>query len=385
MDRLFHLGTTDSPLFSCLDVKDLIQLAKVNRRTRGCVAGYKRAAHSIVKTLSPYFTDEEIEQFRVLQSYTGTLISGSTALSFFNRTVYPGSDLDIYVEHRYSAEIALFLKTLGYAFAPRAKQAKDLLVAIHSISERFIRPDEDIYLGQGIADVYDFTRGGAKIQLITSISCPLDIILRFHSTVVMNIITSQYAISFYPFATFVWRNALVLRRQAAGIEKYEQRGWSMIDKPRTYEMTTPGHDFHSRSRFVGDSRCWVMELPKTKEDLAPETIFINSWRLSYTSAFMDNVALMTFDVPLPHSSLKYRYTLAPRIDFSDLEKRWAYRIKNHRSNRYDAELSEMLRRNDRVGDPLRCRDTGPRRDSGYPILDLLPPRPHLAMKKLLEI
>ncbi|KAJ7575548.1 hypothetical protein C8J56DRAFT_1061447 [Mycena floridula] len=337
MDRLLHSGTTDSLLFSCLDVVDLIQFAKVNRRARDCVSGYRRAAHSIFKTLSPYFCNEEIEQFRVLQSCTGTLISGSSALSFFNRTVYPGSDLDIYVEHRYSSDIALFLEALGYVFAPRPKQSRDLVEAIDYIGGRYTENPHKSYLGRGIADVYDFSRRGAKIQLITSVSCPLDIILRFHSTVVMNIITSQYAISFYPWATFVQQNSLVCSTDGAAQtkarNKYRDRGWAMIDEPTAYQMTTAGHDFHSRPRFVGDSRCWTIQLPKTAGELGPETIFTNSWRLSYASYDYGAEASIDYEVSSKHPRLQYRYVLAPKFDFSALEKKWANKVIM-RDNKY---------------------------------------------------
>ena len=75
-----------------------------------------RRAFSIDKLLSPYFTPTEVTQFRELQSQTGTLISGSTALQLFDRVTYSESDLDLYVEHRFSRALAEWLLEIGYTY-----------------------------------------------------------------------------------------------------------------------------------------------------------------------------------------------------------------------------------------------------------------------------
>ena len=60
----------------------------------------------------------------MLQYTTGFLISGSTALSFFTRQVYNGSDLDLYIEARFVSYLVFFLESSGYSFEPYDTETK---------------------------------------------------------------------------------------------------------------------------------------------------------------------------------------------------------------------------------------------------------------------
>ena len=119
-------------------------------------------------------------------------ISGSTALQFFDRTVYPDSDLDLYVEHKFRDGIAIWLEGIGYNFTPRKRFAslKEQLAFSWSDdpdpdlspSNPFFESKSNGYFGRGVANVYNFFRSERKIQLITSNHSPLEIILNFHSS-----------------------------------------------------------------------------------------------------------------------------------------------------------------------------------------------------------
>ena len=177
------VGTTDNFIFSCLDAFDLIQFSQTCREAYHRVDSYRNSAHNIYKTLSRYFTHDQIEQFRRLQSTTGTLVSGSTALTFFDRTRYEGSDLDIYVQLGYSTQVALFLRDIaGYTFGPRPSQFEDLEASLTSVAERHAQFRGDDYALEGIADIYDFFRDGKKVQLMVAFNSPLEIILAFHTS-----------------------------------------------------------------------------------------------------------------------------------------------------------------------------------------------------------
>ena len=159
-----------------------------------------RRAFSIDKLLSPYFTPTEVTQFRELQSQTGTLISGSTALQLFDRVTYSESDLDLYVEHRFSRALAEWLLEIGYTYAPLPESEN-----VRSLEEAFKRnppkrphvPDMfsgDIVFGSAGEDyfkapfVFSFEKQNPyrKIQLITSLQAPLQRILSFHSSTSLN-------------------------------------------------------------------------------------------------------------------------------------------------------------------------------------------------------
>ncbi|KAJ7604913.1 hypothetical protein FB45DRAFT_1042920 [Roridomyces roridus] len=145
-------------LFVHLSAQDLVRLMRTSRRV------YK-LIHDVCFNITRLLAE------------TGTLVSGSTTLQFFNRITYPGSDLDIYA-HRVSARGPVeFLLQNGYTYLARKWQDTDLFhQLVYSVADK-----EPSYLGRGIADVLDFYKGGKKVQLIIGERTPMETILSFHT------------------------------------------------------------------------------------------------------------------------------------------------------------------------------------------------------------
>lgn len=271
---------------------------------------------NVQNIMGRFFTDSQISHFRSLQSQTGLLISGSTAVQFFERTFYPESDLDLYVEHRYCKVIALWLVTIGYSYEARAGHPDQLEQALGTTPwkggpMRFLSSSIVDYSNSGVINVYNFHKSDSdcKIQLITSRHSPLELILKFHSTTVMNLITHEKAYSLYPRGTFKERRSLALYREDSneeaakiGRDKYVARGWTLVEELTQDEMADPTSAFSSGSRFVGDSKCWTIPiLPKL--DLPASYIEMNSWNLRYSSV---NDAEMSYTV-LTAATLRFNY------------------------------------------------------------------------------
>jgi len=123
------------------------------------------------------------------------MISGSTAVQFFDRTFYADSDLDLYVQHQSACPIALWLQSINYVFIP----CKDSdFQSLETGLEKSIKVNtEDIYGVPGVTDIYDESDKGyfdavvvldfkkenhPDIQLITSRGPPLEMVLDFHSS-----------------------------------------------------------------------------------------------------------------------------------------------------------------------------------------------------------
>ena len=150
-----------------------------------------KRAFCVDRLLSRYFTPAEITRFRELQSLTGALISGSTALQFLDRDTYPNSDLDVYVEHRYVRCLAEWLVEIGYKYTPLSDSAEmatlDAAFAAES-PERQWPPHHENIFGDGDYTkstlVFNFEKRHQQctIQLITSFNCPIQCILDFHSS-----------------------------------------------------------------------------------------------------------------------------------------------------------------------------------------------------------
>ena len=131
-----------------------------------------------------YFTVQEIFHFRELQATTGAIISGSTALQFFDRTVYADSDLDIYVQHDRARDLALWLDSIGYTFVPLENDNFKTLQMSLDKSPDFDPTDItfDNEYCDGVIILNFIKEDQPSIQVITSRGPPLGMVLQFHSS-----------------------------------------------------------------------------------------------------------------------------------------------------------------------------------------------------------
>jgi hypothetical protein len=151
-----------------LDCKDLGVLAAVNRDMQQVVKNFKGRAFTVERILAKYFNHQEIQQFKAMQVCTGTVISGSTAVQFFHRSVWGKSDLDLYVEEPFAAECGRFVVHCGYT------------PGLCSIN-KFGNEGGDYGL-ESIHSIQDFTKGPLKVQIIATESSVMKTILGFHSS-----------------------------------------------------------------------------------------------------------------------------------------------------------------------------------------------------------
>ncbi|KZV70734.1 hypothetical protein PENSPDRAFT_752268 [Peniophora sp. CONT] len=322
-------------LLSYLEPHDLASLARLNRLINGELRAYSRRMFSVNRVLSPFFKDSD--SFREMQARTGTIISGSAALQLFERTTYTDADLDVYVEYHFALDVAKYLGDReGYTFVPRGPQKPTPEETLEGIAEL---SHAGHYLGQGIANVLDFSRESKKIQVIVSKRSPIDIILHFHSTCVMNIVTHSTAYSLFPRLTFGDRFSRTFTSEAsapregpkwtAAHRKYTERGFTFVD-------AVVGDPIHGRvKRWIGDSSTWTIplspELPTVEEDTLSicsfEEVF-HQWEGS------------SIEYDLCESSrLRFVYTSA-KYERDTLRAAWKHQLVKPR--RYLAKLDRPL-------------------------------------------
>ncbi|KAK7034577.1 hypothetical protein VNI00_012206 [Paramarasmius palmivorus] len=330
-------ATTHDFLFRDLSFNDLFSYSKVSKAAHIAVQEFYRRALRIENILLPYFSLEDIRCFRIIQYVYGVLISGSTALSFFERQVYPRSDLDLYVNVKYCTILMDFLVSAGYHFHPYISEFKqqpfNLQRAIEEAIERFEAPDPVFGVQQnavprysiaGMVDVFTFTRDdGRKVEVIVCESNPIKVILGYHSTVVMNVISYTHAISLYPRSTFreriSLRNGRLREREAKAHRarmKYQGRGWHMINTVDPMTALDYNTDLHMFTRYIGDEQCWTVELPPV-EDLVEaepglgrkEFLMAQSWKLEYINQRDARTSMRVLSSP----RLKQAYCLAPEL------------------------------------------------------------------------
>ncbi|KAK7464130.1 hypothetical protein VKT23_006294 [Stygiomarasmius scandens] len=266
-----------------------IRFSLTSKQSHQIVSSYNLIAFWITRILSRYFdTPSDIVYFRSLQYALGVIISGSSAIQFFDSTTYPDSDLDLYVKISNAISLMKFLLQKGYVIMP--DQSSDWQVTFaealnkssmtgreHDDAERALPQREDYDIA-GIAAIFNFKKQGKHVQVIACWNTPLEAILHFHSTCVLNLISHSHAYSLYPYATFEDRISIhipiermssvtdadfVKRRMAR--QKYVHRGWRTAPTPSAAAYLCPNSEFRNELRYVGDSKCWTVPL-----ELLPE-------------------------------------------------------------------------------------------------------------------
>lgn len=118
-------------LFGHCSSATIYRLGSTCHFARRAMKEYTRRAFDIQKHFTRFFTDPIT--FRCLQARTLAVVSGSNALQFLDRTVYPNSDLDLYVSSRHAAEVCDWIVKSGgknYKLIPSASQIRKGVVDV---------------------------------------------------------------------------------------------------------------------------------------------------------------------------------------------------------------------------------------------------------------
>lgn len=161
----------------------LIRFSRTCRTGNSMVKSHTRLQFKIERILSRFFSNPL--EFRRLQARTATLISGSAALQFFDRSFYAESDLDLYVAIPFAVDIVTFLIGEGYTFVPNSNQSGSVLALA---AQQAIEGLPMSYTFRGVSCVFTFEKKvqssekPLKVQVIVATQCPMEVVLRFHSS-----------------------------------------------------------------------------------------------------------------------------------------------------------------------------------------------------------
>lgn len=179
-------GPLQAAIFCALTPASLICLSMTCKLANAIVECWMALAFNIDKLLLRYFDKEDIASFRHVQACFGVIISGSSALQFMDRTSYPGSDLDLYLEARHVNPLCRWLISRGYNYVPTRGQARynqqvdRMLRSTHPRAPFFAPRGE--YNITGMVGVFNMKKQGRVIQVIAARNTPLEVILSFHSS-----------------------------------------------------------------------------------------------------------------------------------------------------------------------------------------------------------
>lgn len=220
--------TNDLLMATILDMSTpatVIRFSQTCREAQLVFKSYMSRAFRLERNLSRFFSDPL--EFRRLQARTATLISGSTALQFFDRSFWPESDLDVYVHMQFTKEVGKYLLQEGYTFIPGRIQAEDFEVASEA---SVIKENPDFYSFRGVASVFTFQKETAddmlKVQLIVARRSGVEVILHFHSSMLCFPIVRDWAfILFYSMR----HERHILRKSLLSLSQSNIRGATLFD------------------------------------------------------------------------------------------------------------------------------------------------------------
>ncbi|RXW17415.1 hypothetical protein EST38_g8442 [Candolleomyces aberdarensis] len=271
IDDIFNCPPAYNAIFSCLSPADVIRVSKTCRLLRDAAIHFHHLAYNVNRHLE-HFVREPLA-LRRLQVKHRFLISGSNALQFLDRTFYPSSDLDIFAFPDNVKEIGYHLiNEEGYVFEPSPTQPKkydEVTVKARDLStlSRWASQADFVY-NSGMSDLLRFknAKRDLEIQLIVCRRAPLDCILYFHSTPVMNFIAHDAAYSLYPKATFDKRIAISFgwdshEATKKALDKYSERGWSFVDdlSYQNVKAVSPAI-VPDVERYLDDRDTWILPL-----------------------------------------------------------------------------------------------------------------------------
>lgn len=181
-------------LFAHLSPASIFRTARTCHIARQASIDYQSRAFDIHRHLTRFFADPV--GFRVLQAQTGAVISGSNALQFFDRDIYPDSDLDIFVNVGNALDVCTWIAQsagYGYSFEPNEIQRDEGLftysdaIAIFGVHHNSVNLDWNRYEESAAYSVINFVSasgilGTRKVQVIATSSTPMANILKFHSS-----------------------------------------------------------------------------------------------------------------------------------------------------------------------------------------------------------
>ncbi|KAJ7665240.1 hypothetical protein DFH06DRAFT_1127577 [Mycena polygramma] len=258
-------------LLSFWHLSDIFDFSGLSCVANGIIKHYKNLVWDVDTHFGLWFT-ESGQKFRSALRRSSAVVSGSQMLQFLDRATYRGSDMDIFLRIGGVPGMVEWLLSQGYS---RTSQPNDY--QSEGFQEDVLRVSSQLILGAStsqspIRAVFNYRRLVAststvydqRIQLIVVDTDPVcHILYDFHSTAVMNYMTSDIIVSPFPVSTFMMRKSYVTKsrtetseRESAWKQKYRKRGFKMIESnPRGRH-----NDLKLGKRTAADRRSWVMRL-----------------------------------------------------------------------------------------------------------------------------
>ncbi|KAF9013817.1 hypothetical protein BDZ89DRAFT_1046609 [Hymenopellis radicata] len=133
--------------------------------------------------LAPFMPQTAAPAFRQLMSETHAVISGASALAFFNLGSFVGADLDIYANFASVFHLGSFFIARGYHFIPHKRQHFQFVDLASYVSMDDYPGEDVLYLSPAIMDVFTLINSaGRRVHVIAIRLSIMHTILCFDSS-----------------------------------------------------------------------------------------------------------------------------------------------------------------------------------------------------------
>ncbi|KDR81138.1 hypothetical protein GALMADRAFT_136184 [Galerina marginata CBS 339.88] len=258
-------------LFSFFDSDTIVLVGKVCVRLRAVYRWVCNQVWNPNRIYENWFAKSS-KQFRYQLHHTGAVVSGSVALQFFDRVHYPDSDMDVFVRVAGAEQICHWIHRQGYRYGYELTDtyyAEGIDSELKGAHEKCVTNSSSFE--NAVLAVHNFTKlvawkdGSVNLMTVQVVVVDVDpiehVLFDFHSSVVMNFITSTEAVSIFPAATFIDRVSYISKIRSESMEhcqrwkdKYSKRGYRMIG----HEQFPKSRSLHLGCRYITDRHCWVL-------------------------------------------------------------------------------------------------------------------------------
>jgi hypothetical protein len=287
-------------LWQHLGIQDIVNLTRTCKALQPLYRRLVNTQWNLNNRLKRFVEDPM--EFRRTLGMCGAIISGSFALQYFARVVWPESDLDIFAQQDHFESLSAFLTMReGYRLT----------------DERLL---ED-YASVGVRKVLVYRRTGSEavseVQVILVETPPAIAVLKgFYMTAVVNFISCNKAFAIFPRQTFVQKRTYLLRdvddHQSKLVKKYERRGWTT--KRGLDSHLDTARDSLKGCRWAGDQKSWTISITPAVEDaeIMPDSVLdcynFEVYDAGWTT--MTETSMRRFNIecrPFSHPALRYEY------------------------------------------------------------------------------
>ncbi|KAF9013771.1 hypothetical protein BDZ89DRAFT_1142462 [Hymenopellis radicata] len=168
-----------------LNLYELKKFTSCNRLVQGVCDSYLEDHDPFITMISPFMDVVDAEVFRELLRDTGAVVSGASALAYFDLHPLRSAELDIYATFDMVIALGVFFLARGYVFVPHGSQHFEFgaLAAFRS-PEDYLGKGRRGSLASAVVDVFRLfsSNSGQSVRISAFRFSFMHVVLELHSS-----------------------------------------------------------------------------------------------------------------------------------------------------------------------------------------------------------